>query len=396
MKKIAILGASLLQKSLIIKANNLGFETHVFDFDKNAIGFKYAYKKYFISTLDSEKILDKCIKNNIEGILTTASDRPMRTVSIIGEQLGLITPSEESIKNSINKNRMRDILFKNNISIPKYVSVDSKKEFFANLNNFENMIVKAADNSGKRGVSSVSINDSPEKKSQAYDYACINSSSKVVLIEEMLFGQEISVEVLCTSKDIIIVAMTKKTTTGSPEFVEIKHEIPFLCEISLLTKINEITYTTIKALGLKNCGVHLEIIIQNSIPYIIEVGPRLGGDYITSQLVPLSTGYDIEKNLLRLVMGEKIEPLVNKHDFSMIKYFVSNGEVLKEIITPFLDKYKKNIIEMLFYFKPGDKLPITIDSTSRIGHIISVFENDKTYKVFSQLLEKITIIGDDI
>ena len=52
MKKLAIIGASYLQAPLIIRANQLGFETHVFAWAANDVGETLAYHFYPISIIE--------------------------------------------------------------------------------------------------------------------------------------------------------------------------------------------------------------------------------------------------------------------------------------------------------------------------------------------------------
>ena len=97
MKKIMILGASILQLPAIIKAKEKGLQVIAVDMDKNAIGFQYADICLEISTIDTEKILEAARFYNIDGIITVASDIPMRTVAKISNELGL----EDNIKELI-------------------------------------------------------------------------------------------------------------------------------------------------------------------------------------------------------------------------------------------------------------------------------------------------------
>ncbi len=82
MKKLMILGASVLQIPAILEAKKMGLYVIAVDMNPNAEGFSYADKKLVVSTTDTEKVLEEAKKNKIDGIITIASDRPM-TLSLI-------------------------------------------------------------------------------------------------------------------------------------------------------------------------------------------------------------------------------------------------------------------------------------------------------------------------
>ena len=73
MKKIAIIGASVLQEPLIEKAKSMGLETHVFAWAAGDIGEKTADFFYPISIVEKEEILEVCRKIGIDGICSISS-----------------------------------------------------------------------------------------------------------------------------------------------------------------------------------------------------------------------------------------------------------------------------------------------------------------------------------
>ena len=60
MEKIVIIGANEFQNPLILKAKELGYETHVFAWKDGSIGEKTADYFYPISIIEKEEILKKC------------------------------------------------------------------------------------------------------------------------------------------------------------------------------------------------------------------------------------------------------------------------------------------------------------------------------------------------
>ena len=66
-KKLAILGAALFQEPAIIKAQEMGYETHVFAWAAGDMGEKMADHFYPISIKEQDEILEKCKEIGIDG-----------------------------------------------------------------------------------------------------------------------------------------------------------------------------------------------------------------------------------------------------------------------------------------------------------------------------------------
>ena len=90
MKKIVIIGANNFQMPLIIKAKELGYETHVFAWAEGAVGADFADYFYPISIVEKDKILDKCKEIKPDAVISVASDLATLTVNYLTDKLGLI------------------------------------------------------------------------------------------------------------------------------------------------------------------------------------------------------------------------------------------------------------------------------------------------------------------
>ena len=87
MKRIMILGASLLQLPAIKKAKEMGLDVIAVDMDPDAVGFKEeGITKLQISTIDTPRIVEAARTYQIDGIMTLASDMPMQAVAAVCEE----------------------------------------------------------------------------------------------------------------------------------------------------------------------------------------------------------------------------------------------------------------------------------------------------------------------
>ena len=172
MKKIMILGASILQLPAIEKAKEMGLAVIAVDMNPEAVGFSVDdVVKEVISTIDTEAVLEAAKRHQIDGIMTLASDMPMQTVAVVSEALGLVGVSRDTALKATNKAFMRDTLKEAGVSVPMYFRVKGKEAFIEAVEKVKaagyKCIVKPADNSGSRGVDLLKDDSNIDA---AYDY----------------------------------------------------------------------------------------------------------------------------------------------------------------------------------------------------------------------------------
>jgi carbamoylphosphate synthase large subunit len=210
-----------------------------------------------------------------------------------------------------------------------------------------------------------------------------NSIDKRILVEELLNGIEFSVESITHNSETEVIAITRKKNTGKPRFVEIQHSQPSALDDKIEDKIKEITKKALKVLGIKNSPSHTELMIVDGNPYIIEIGARLGGDYITSHLVPLSTGYDIVKESVKNAMGIKPLKFINRNRSSLIYYFDVDKGIFNGVKNDDFVKQLEGVVLIEIFKNKGDLIGLYENSNDRLGCVI--IEGDNLNKVFSTL-----------
>lgn len=350
-----------MQKPLVDRAIQLGIETHCFAWDNSeAICKNIAHHFYPISVLERELILKKCEQIKIDGITTIATDICVPTICYVAEKMNLISNSYLSGLISTNKAKMRAAFFLNNVNSPKSIAI---KQF--NIENFKSfefpLIVKPTDRSGSRGV--VKVSDFNELKA-GIKIALEESIEKQVIVEEFIEGSEVSVESISWKGKHYILAITDKTTTGAPHFVELEHHQPSQLTENLKEKIIVETLKALDALEIKFGASHAEFkILDNGKVVAIEVGGRMGGDFIGSHLVQLSTGYDFLKGVISIALNEFEVPEIKSKNFSGV-YFLSKET---DYLLPYFDK--KNIFDIEKNVQKS-KLSFISNSNERSGYLI--------------------------
>lgn len=301
MKNLAIIGASYLQLPLIEKAKEMGYITHVFAWAANDVGEKAADHFYPISVIEKEEILNKCKEIGICGICSIASDVAVITVNYVADKMGLSGNSVNSTGKCTNKHLMRIAFEVNGDPSPKSILVDENTKL-QDLHLTYPIIVKPIDRSGSRGIYKL---DSFVGLEAAVKSAMEEGFEKKALVEEYATGQEYSVEHISYNGVHYFLALTHKYTTGAPHFIETGHLEPAPVDDQTRSRVDEIVSHALDTLEIYNGASHAEIkIAEDGSIRIIEIGARMGGDCIGSDLVRYSTGYDFVKMVIQVAVGE--------------------------------------------------------------------------------------------
>ena len=361
-KRIAIIGASYLQMPLILKAESMGYETHVFAWKAGDPGESAADYFYPYSIVEKDRILDECRRIGIDGIATIASDLAVITVNYVAEKMGLTGNTMQCTMKSTNKHLMRECFRENEDPSVYSILVKNADELKEMKLNYP-LIVKPTDRSGSRAITKITeygqLNDAI---AQAVDA----SFEKAALVEEFAEGDEYSVECISYGGIHHFLAVTKKYTTGAPHFIETGHMEPAPLDKEITDKIKKIIFHALDSLEIRYGASHSEIKIdREGSVRIIEIGGRMGGDMIGSDLVFLSTGIDYVKTVVQATLGEQpdlskksggkpagIRFILNEHDL----------EILRDL--------EENHPEYLIRKEVHDLNPVVTDSGTRSGYFL--------------------------
>ncbi len=368
MKKIVIIGANDFQRPLIQKAKAMGYETHVFAWREGATGAGDADHFYEISITEKEKILEICRKIRPDAVATIGSDLANITVQYLAEKLGLPGNSRECIVNSTNKYAMRSAFRKAGIPVPDYWLVSDGEKIYPKR--FP-VIVKPTDRSGSRAITKV---ERQEELGEAIRKATEQSFEKKAIVEEYIQGAEYSVETISYKGNHTCLAITKKFTTGSPHYIETGHLQPAPVTKEMQERVKETVFRALDALDVQFGAGHSELRIDKDGEIrIIEIGSRMGGDCIGSDLVPLSAGYDFVGMVVDTAAG-KPPVLTEKEDHVSAVRFIMNKNDLR-LLEEIREKYPRYLKKEVLEEECGHRQ--IVDSGTRPGFFILQTDTQK-------------------
>ena len=392
MKKIMVLAAGLLQIDVIEKAKSMGYYVLAVDGNPKAPGFNVADKAICADIVNEETMLKIARDEHVDGVIHPCSEVSMAVMGRINDELGLSGISREQAICATNKHLMRKAFEKGNAPSPKSILAQDAEDAWSRLQNeFDaDAILKPSHNSGSRGIAKVSRNMDKGDFIRAYDEALSESRDHSVLIEQFIEGPEFSIEMIVWQGDIHVLTVTDKKTTGAPHFVELGHNQPSCFSATDVETLKAAAVAGVRALGVNNCACHAEAKLMNGKAYLMEVGARLGGDFISTELTHLSTGIDMVAAAIDVALG--VEPDLSAKEEPKgvcIRYFCPKpGKLVSISNTEVLNNPHVYLWEI--YPKEGDVIPAVTSSLCRSGHVIVTEKTpQKAIELAERLIESV-------
>ena len=121
-----------------------------------------------------------------------------------------------------------------------------------------------------------------------------------------------------------------------------------------------------------NAGaVNMDLILsEDNEVFIIDVGARMGGNAITSHIIPLSKGIDHVGNVIKYSMGDnniELEPKFNK---CVVTRILDLDEGTIKELPDFSKYYDNEVVEIYFEKAVGDKIEKYISDAQRCGFLV--------------------------
>lgn len=392
LKAILVFGCGELQKSIIGRAHKMGLFVVGIDPMPNAYAKDEVDAFEVVGGQDYEGTIAVAKRFNVKAVVTAATDKPLVMMARVAKELNLPFYSVETAQWSTDKFQMKKKFIEGGVpcAIGRLAkSIDEITDLQLPL------IVKPRDNSGSRGVILCrNQHELEEAFKEALGYSHLDS----VLVEEFIEGQEYSIESLHYNGRTEVIQFTEKTTTPFPYNVELAHKQPANLTEEQKNAIREIICKIAKCMKFENCPSHTELKINERGVFVIETSPRLGGGNITSHLVPLSTGINMEDQLLSIALGENINTEASRiNKASGVKFLeLKEGKVKR--IYPEISEVTNwpNMVDFHYDLKEGTEVHSFKSGLDRYGQFIIQTENrmklDSMIKEYNLRIEKYFLI----
>ena len=379
MKKLLLLGGARYLLPVIEAAHKLGIYVITCDYLPDNIAHKYSEKYLNVSIIDKDAVLAAAQKEQIDGIMSFATDPGVVTAAYVAEKMGLpAAGSYESVSILQDKGRFRKFLTDNGFTVPHARSYEEISEAQKDVDYFNwPVIVKPVDSAGSKGVTKV---EAPSELEKSIRYALGFSHSHKFIIEDFIEKAGCSSDSDCFSVDGKLIV-----TTFSSQRFDVKAENPYAPmayswpstfslehEEELKNEIQRL----LTLLGMKSSIYNVET--REGVDgkaYIMEVSPRGGGNRL-AEIVRYATGMDMITAAVKAAVGDSVDNLEQKaYDGSWAEYVLHSIEegTYKEVwINP---EFKDKVVELDVWVKPGDKVHPFTAANFAIGTVVLRFDN---------------------
>lgn len=246
-------------------------------------------------------------RRRIDGVLTTC-DYYLATAAHIADALGLPGARPDVLHTATRKHRVRQALVAAGVPSPRFAvaeSFDDARTAAASLG--YPLVAKPVDlNSGtsvQRVEDDAALKDACQEITADEHNTRGQPRERVVLLEELVEGPEVSVEAITHDGETTIVGITDKSLAAPPAFVESGHMFPAEPPASAVAEAEAYVRDVLRALGYRHGLSHTELRLTSDGPRLIEINPRQPGGYIFD-LLRLVTGVDPLEQMVRLSLGE--------------------------------------------------------------------------------------------
>ncbi len=303
MKKLLILGANPETCCVVKKANEMGIETYVTDYNPNAYAKRFAAVPCNIDATNVEQLEQLIDEQKIDGVLCGVAESLMPTYAKICQDKNLPCYGDQELFTLfVDKAKFKDICRKFDVPV-----VD---EFFLNDYSDEQLkqvklpvVVKPVDSCSSKGIS---VCHTYTELKNGINKALSFSKSKKLIIEKYMTGEEVIVYYAFQDGESSLVAMCDRYTNKEQEGVAqlpTAYIYPSKYLHSYVEKTDEKVKAMFKDLGVKNGFMFIQSFIDDDGGVrFYEPGYRLNGAQ-EHYLVAATTGIDAKECLINLALN---------------------------------------------------------------------------------------------
>lgn len=371
-KRLLILGAGRGQIGLYKAAREMGIWTIAGTMpDNNPPCIQLADEVCFMNIAKPDEVVEKARRLKIDGVATCCLDTGISALGKICDDLGLVGLTEKSANMCNDKSKMKNAFMEEGVSTARYFEISSEKELEAALDKINlPVIIKATDLQGSNGIY---ISKTREAAFEGFREAMKKTKRTYCIVEEYIEGHEFGAQAFVYKGEVLYVMPHGDETFMSHTAVPVGHYVPFECEEDIRRLTENVVKKAIKAIGLNNCAVNVDLIQRDGKVYMIELTGRVGANCLP-ELVQINFGIEYYKMIAAMAVGANPLELWNKRNafesagLAKMMFSKDRHGILKEI--KYNGDMDENILEITFFKNPGDEIRVFENSNDCIGQVI--------------------------
>ena len=266
----------------------------------------YADKFCKADISDPDAVLKVAQEEKVDGAIICCSDTGLQAVGRCNDVMGLAGITEKAATDSANKLLMKEKLLAAGVRTAKFLKVGSESELDKVVKEIGfPMIVKATDLQGSRGINIVR---EESNLLQAYSDTMSLTRKDYCIIEQFIEGTEFGAQAFVYKGEVLFVLPHGDETIMCKTAVPIGHYMPYEITKELYNDTVKQVTNSIKALGIDNCAVNVDLIEKDGKVYIIELTGRVGANCLP-ELTSNYFGINYYEMILATCLGESPLPV---------------------------------------------------------------------------------------
>lgn len=302
----AVLGAGSEQLHAMRTARELGVRLVAFDRNPQAPGLALADAAIGIDPANSAAVVERCREYGVSFLLPTPMGSLLAVAGTVNAALRLPGISPGSAELCADKVKMRERLAGAGLVQPQMVelrNLDALEEVAARIG--WPVIIKPRWGSGSHGVVVLrSPADISEHRDWHAMHAVRGARTAATLVEEWIEGPEFGIDAAVVDGRFHGLCVRRKEVTPLPFRLATGVRTPPMLSAAQHARLMDAAARACAALGLDDCLAHIDIVLgKEDAPVIIELAGRPSGFRISSNFVPLVTGVDPAREMIRHCLG---------------------------------------------------------------------------------------------
>lgn len=381
-KRLLILGAMEMHRDIILRAQACGWEVHTVDYLADAPCHAIADVAHVVSTTDIDAVVALADQVNADAVLTFNSDPAAYTAACTQYRIGKPTNSPHTVEMMSYKDKFRNWLKLYGFHTPNMLHFTAVTESAEDRSSARNQIerrlqypvlIKPADSSGSKGIS---IIRHCSEIDEAIDKAIYFSRNRTIVAEEYIATpyHQLHGDAFVYNGIIQHIMLGDQWFGGKDNLTPIATTFPSSLPVGLINRVYNEVQRFITKSEFSTGGINIEVrISENGDIYLLEVGPRCGGNY-THEAIRVAGGFDFINATLDAADG-------NCYDFkpaspSSAAYIVlhSHSDGIFNTVT-YSAELQSSVLATHMYRRPGDKISAFRNAADAVGVIVCRFES---------------------